>query len=46
MNYKSLCPVCNKQEGLSPFNWGEYNLIHCDICDLDYCGEMVEKEIG
>ena len=46
MNYKLLCPVCNKEEGLRPFNWGEYNLIHCDICRLDYCGEMAEKEIG
>jgi len=46
MDYNSVCPVCNKQDGLRPFNWGEYNIIHCDICRLDYCGEMVEKEIG
>lgn len=46
MDYNSLCPVCNKGEGLRPFKWGRYNLIHCIICELDYCGEMVEKEIG
>ena len=46
MDYNSLCPVCNKEEGLKRFKWGEYDLIHCNICRLDYCGEMIEKEIG
>jgi len=46
MNYSQLCPVCNKNIGLRPFKWGNYDLIHCDICELDYCGEMIEKEIG
>ncbi len=46
MNYNSFCPVCNKEEGLRPFKWGKYDLIHCNICELDYCGEMIEKEIG
>ncbi len=46
MNYNFLCPICNKMEGLRPFKWGNYNLIHCIICKLDYCGEMIEKEMG
>ena len=46
MNYNYLCPVCNKSSGLKPFKWGKYDLIHCEICELDYCGKMVEKEIG
>jgi len=46
MNYKSLCPVCNIKEGLRSFKWGKYNLIHCDICQLDYCPEMIKKEVG
>ena len=44
MDYNSLCPVCNKEVGLRPFKWGEYDLIHCNVCKLDYCGEMIEKE--
>ena len=46
MDYNSLCPVCNKKEGLRPFKWGKYDLIHCNVCELDYCGEMIEKEKG
>ena len=46
MNYNSLCPVCNERVELQPFKWGDYDLIHCFICKLDYCGEMVEKETG
>ena len=46
MDYNSLCPVCNEEKGLRPFKWGEYNLIHCNVCELDYCGKMIEKEIG
>ena len=46
MDYNFLCPVCNEEKGLHLFNWGKYKIIHCDICRLDYCGEMIEKEIG
>ena len=46
MNYKVICPVCQNKEHLNHFNWGEFYLIHCDYCELDYCGEMIEKEIG
>lgn len=46
MNYNSLCPVCSQGKGLRPFKWADYNLIHCVNCELDYCGEMVKKEIG
>tara|TARA_B100000686_G_C16617881_1_gene877504 strand:- start:314 stop:1150 length:837 start_codon:yes stop_codon:yes gene_type:complete len=46
MDYNYLCPVCNKSKGLRRFKWGQYHLIHCAICELDYCGEMIKKEIG
>ena len=46
MDYNYLCPVCNKSKGLRRFKWGQYHLIHCAICELDYCGEMIEKEKG
>ena len=46
MNYRSLCPVCHNNDKLHRFKWGTYNIIHCGICELDYCSEMLEKEIG
>ena len=46
MNYNSLCPLCRKSDKLYQFQWGSYRIIHCGICELDYCPEMIEKEIG
>ena len=46
MNYNNICPVCHNQDGLHSFAWGNYNVINCKICELDYCGEMIIKERG
>lgn len=46
MNYNSVCPVCSNRDQLNSSKWGDYNVIHCNNCELDYCGEMNEKEIG
>jgi len=46
MNYNSICPVCHSSNHLNSFGWGEYNVIHCNLCGLDYCGEMIKKEAG
>ena len=46
MNYNSICPVCRNNDQLYTLKWSEYNIIHCTNCELDYCGEMIEKERG
>ena len=46
MNFNSICPLCQNSDFLKSFNWGSYKVIHCMQCQLDYCGEMVEKEFG
>ncbi|MBH10714.1 MAG: hypothetical protein CMG74_10275 [Candidatus Marinimicrobia bacterium] len=46
MNYNSVCPVCSNRDQLTSLKWRGYNIIHCNNCELDYCGEMNEKEIG
>ena len=46
MNFEKSCPVCTSSDKLIRFNWGEYPVIHCNQCGLDYCSQMVEKESG
>jgi 2-polyprenyl-3-methyl-5-hydroxy-6-metoxy-1,4-benzoquinol methylase/Zn ribbon nucleic-acid-binding protein len=46
MNFEKSCPVCTNSDKLIRFNWGEYPVIHCKDCGLDYCSQMVEKESG
>ena len=46
MNFEKSCPVCTSSDKLIRFNWGEYPVIHCKDCGLDYCSQMVEKESG
>ena len=46
MNYNSVCPLCQNSNRLFPFQWGTYGVIHCETCELDYCPEMIEKEVG
>ena len=46
MTYNSSCPVCQNTEALKLIRWNQYSIIHCNRCELDYCAEMVEKEIG
>jgi len=45
-NYNKSCPVCSGTDALNKFFWGEYPVIHCNQCGLDYCSQMVEKESG
>ena len=45
-NFENKCPVCLNRSNLSHFNWGNYPIIHCENCGLDYCSQMVEKESG
>lgn len=45
-NYNKSCPVCSGTDALNKFFWGEYPVIHCNQCGLDYCSQMVEKEFG
>ena len=45
-NYNKSCPVCSGSDALNKFSWGEYPVIHCNQCGLDYCSQMVEKESG
>ena len=45
-NYNKSCPVCLGSDALNKFSWGEYPVIHCNQCGLDYCSQMVEKETG
>ena len=45
-NYDQSCPVCTGSDELIIFPWGNYSVIHCNKCELDYCSEMIEKEIG
>ena len=44
--FEKSCPVCTSSDKLIRFNWGEYPVIHCKDCGLDYCSQMVEKESG
>jgi 2-polyprenyl-3-methyl-5-hydroxy-6-metoxy-1,4-benzoquinol methylase len=46
MNYNNSCPVCSGSDALNKFSWGEYHVIYCNQCGLDYCSQMVEKESG
>ena len=45
-NYKICCPICSLSNKLEKFEWNQYDVIHCKNCDLDYCSEMIEKEVG
>jgi 2-polyprenyl-3-methyl-5-hydroxy-6-metoxy-1,4-benzoquinol methylase len=47
MNYNKFCPVCfSDSKKLIKFFWSDFNVIHCNKCDLDYCAQMTKKEIG
>ena len=46
MNDNALCPVCHNQNQLKVFHWHNYNVIHCHVCKLDFCMEMIYKEEG
>ena len=46
MNYKINCPICYFSDQLETIKWNKYDVIHCNNCGLDYCSEMLEKEIG
>ena len=46
MEYKNNCLICNSSEQLMTVRWKKYNVIYCNNCGLDYCPEMLEKEIG
>ena len=44
--YEISCPICSTSNQLKKFRWNRYDVIHCKNCDLDYCSDMIEKEIG
>jgi SAM-dependent methyltransferase len=46
MNFKINCPICSSVQQLETINWTKYEIIHCAKCGLDYCSDMIEKEIG
>ena len=46
MDYSKTCPICECSKELNKFKWGDYKVIHCNNCKLDYCSKMYEKEIG
>lgn len=45
-NFEQSCPACRNGSDLFKIDWGEYSVIHCKVCGLDYCSHMVEKESG
>ena len=45
-NFEQSCPACRNGIDLVTIEWGEYSVIHCKVCGLDYCSRMVEKETG
>lgn len=45
-NFIKSCPACRNGNNLVTIDWGEYSVIHCKFCGLDYCSHMVEKESG
>ena len=46
MPHNILCPVCNNKNELRSFRWNNYSVTHCNCCNLDFCEEMAEKEVG
>jgi len=45
-NFEQSCPTCRNGSELVTFKWGEYSVIHCKVCGLDYCSHMIQKEPG
>ena len=46
MNYSSICPICQEESQLHIFKWANNDIIQCKNCELNFCGEMSEKESG
>jgi len=40
------CPVCKNQNNLHSFKWNDFSVTHCQNCNLDFCKEMIQKEVG
>ncbi len=43
---KIYCPICQQNNSSNYIEWNKLNIYNCERCDLSYCSEMKEKELG